>query len=1012
VLANLLPGLRELRAPLAAGYVWLLAGWIALEPHVDSDDSRVFSSLLELGDVASAIGLGVATSFAAYLVGLLSIGSLTPLLRRLRPGLAPKSEVAARNHVTSTLQRIDGRVTGTATSLRQLVAEETPESGGTLVDRVYEAVVNEFDLIRTRLLDKKPDLFSDADRHRAEAEFRLGVAPAVAILAVAVLVASFGDWIAFVAAGALVVAALGLAWHGLEATRAAGDVLVLVLTDGHVQSPTLERLEDAAKRLTPDIETDPPRPRREQVVTAMQAALGSAVVALRESPSDPTAAEGLASIAERGRDQIARVPVYMQPAPPLENALESADALLHLGADRLRQSTRLDEGSVAELEQRVGEIERLAAGEIAEPGLYEELVADLDRVSDALHAPSPVQRGLAVHALGTFLTADRHADPRAAVALLAQAARSSDPDVRAGAMSLFEREASTGISDHLTAESWEQVDFAGLRVPDSSLGAIDFRDAVLENADFSHAHLDGAQLHNASLKRARLNEANLTGAVLEYTDLAEATLEDADLSRATLVSPLVAGLRLARARLTEATFDPAEIPWHLTVGWRDAELSPEQTRAIEEFAGALPEGPRILMLMWEVPPLVAGGSWTACYHLIRRLRARGADVTVVVPWRREICEEHPFAMEVDVVHLGIDPIALATNGVSSFQEGIYSFTALEAGSYSPYNLRTPTQVGGPYGVYGVYGAYGATPELVPVVDEFAHRLAEWPRLDEFELLHAQDWVTFPAAQAAAGGRPWIAHFHSTASERHAGSASAPVWETDIELRGAASADLVLTPSARTSAIVRDMYDVDAGVAPNPLSRDAGERELGRFDTKRVVFLGRMTTQKGPDRFVDIARKTKVRVLATDWSFVAFGDGDERERLASEAGKLVDFRAGLPWSMRAEAFRGASAIVVPSRAEPFGMVVAEAMESGVPVLYPKEAGITEHIDLGSAAFGPDESLRAADLLYGLLRFETGWTARVKRQRQAIEDYRAAQHEDVVLSAWEELLSRTFEPLPAA
>jgi glycosyltransferase involved in cell wall biosynthesis len=40
-----------------------------------------------------------------------------------------------------------------------------------------------------------------------------------------------------------------------------------------------------------------------------------------------------------------------------------------------------------------------------------------------------------------------------------------------------------------------------------------------------------------------------------------------------------------------------------------------------------------------------------------------------------------------------------------------------------------------------------------------------------------------------------------------------------------------------------------------------------------------------------------------------------------------------WDKRGEAFRGASAMVVPSRSEPFGMVILEAMQYRVPVIYP-------------------------------------------------------------------------------
>lgn len=74
MLSSLLPGLRDLRAPLAAGYVWLMALYIALEPLTPARDeaSGVWASLIRLEDVVSTVGFGVAATFVAYLAGLIS----------------------------------------------------------------------------------------------------------------------------------------------------------------------------------------------------------------------------------------------------------------------------------------------------------------------------------------------------------------------------------------------------------------------------------------------------------------------------------------------------------------------------------------------------------------------------------------------------------------------------------------------------------------------------------------------------------------------------------------------------------------------------------------------------------------------------------------------------------------------------------------------------------------------------------------------------------------------------
>lgn len=112
-------------------------------------------------------------------------------------------------------------------------------------------------------------------------------------------------------------------------------------------------------------------------------------------------------------------------------------------------------------------------------------------------------------------------------------------------------------------------------------------------------------------------------------------------------------------------------------------------------------------------------------------------------------------------------------------------------------------------------------------------------------------------------------------------------------------------------------------------------------------------------------------------------------LAAETSDLIEFHGGLDWALRDEAFRSASAVVVPSRAEPFGMVVVEAMECGVPVLYTGRAGVAEIIDVGQV--DPSDSAGVANRLAQLLENETVWLRVAQMQLEAINDYREAEYE---------------------
>jgi hypothetical protein len=73
-LTSLLPGVRDLRAPLGAGYIWLLALYLAFEPTLPTgaEATGVWASLLALKDEIGPAGLGIVLTFIAYLVGSIS----------------------------------------------------------------------------------------------------------------------------------------------------------------------------------------------------------------------------------------------------------------------------------------------------------------------------------------------------------------------------------------------------------------------------------------------------------------------------------------------------------------------------------------------------------------------------------------------------------------------------------------------------------------------------------------------------------------------------------------------------------------------------------------------------------------------------------------------------------------------------------------------------------------------------------------------------------------------------
>ncbi len=643
-----------------------------------------------------------------------------------------------------------------------------------------------------------------------------------------------------------------------------------------------------------------------------------------------------------------------------------------------------------------------------------------DRLGTALsetftHLVSTEWRQRVVGAAGLlpFFTADRADFHPQALTVLIAAARFNDeePAVRQGIRLAVERAIGAVAPELLAEVSWQGVRLPDVNLTKAHLAGVDLRDAVLENARFSGADLTGANLTAAGLQGARLDGATLRDAVLTYADLAGATLAGATLTRATLSNMKVLNLDLDRADLRNIGPGWRGVPWDATRNWRQALFDDPVRAELDHIYGLAVPKQRVLMLVWEIPPMVAGGTWTACYHLMRNLRRRGADVTVVVPWARNslILDPPPFGVDVPVVTLDVEvPAEAVADGACS----LYGVTAMSA----PYARRPSCTRASPYGGGGVLwsgytspagGAYGSPYRAGPLsgsilfrlIRAFTQRLRDYVVDHPADLIHAHDWVTFDAARAAAERIqvPWIAHFHSTEADRQPGNAD-PLTER-IEQSAFENATRIVTVSEATQRTLVAAYD-PAGrhtvdVVPNSLSEGAAPTaEMGRFETHRVVFLGRLSRQKGVDRFCEVADQVRNSDFTAD--FAAYGDGPDYWQLGQHR---VSSLGALGWDKRGTAFRGASALLVPSRAEPFGMVVLEAMQHHVPVIYPAESGAAEVLQSGVKITGGDTTAMAAAVMR-LLGNLGAWEEAVVAGAREIERYPERGYEDRLIAVWTE------------
>nr|WP_282558884.1 SAV_2336 N-terminal domain-related protein [Methylosinus sp. C49] len=521
-----------------------------------------------------------------------------------------------------------------------------------------------------------------------------------------------------------------------------------------------------------------------------------------------------------------------------------------------------------------------------------------------------------------------------------------------------------------------------------------------------------------------------------------------DHSRQILASRADDGLRLWRMdqgrRLafipvaTQASEDAVDIAFHPR---RPLLLAPDESgRALRLLTARLRPRPRrfsgdrphILMLMWEIPPLVVGGVWTACHALVRKLRRDGARVTVVAPWERARLIFDPFGDGTPVVALGIAPPEEGKRAPSPYDQTPASWSTASVGAiWSSYlddaapppreepSHRIWSSYGGAPRAWSIYGGYSSAPAwssyggrpspysvydeqalsaspLFRLIEEFQRRLRDYVATADADLIHAHDWVTFDAARAASTlvGVPWVAHFHSLEIDRRPDGGDYLIER--IEQGAVNAATRLVAPSDVTRRALIDRYyalDDRIAVIPNTAPEAAGSSvQRGDPTSRRVVFIGRLARQKGLDRFCDLAdRVSRAGVTAR---FEVFGDGEERARLRD---RTVVWRGPLGWNERGHAYGGASVVVVPSRAEPFGMVILEAMERGVPVVYAKESGAAEALRAG-LRIAPDDIGAMANMVIALLEDGGFWRKIVEEQSQALQDYRARADERRLVDLW--------------
>jgi glycogen(starch) synthase len=364
---------------------------------------------------------------------------------------------------------------------------------------------------------------------------------------------------------------------------------------------------------------------------------------------------------------------------------------------------------------------------------------------------------------------------------------------------------------------------------------------------------------------------------------------------------------------------------------------------------------KIFMLGWEFPPFISGGLGTACYGLTRAMDQLGMEVTFVLPKM----VESKYATHVKLLTPG-SKIPVSSSKFRELKN--VKFHTINS-SLQPYTtpeqyhqrieelLRHKQQIHGgsikPASQLFITKDYSG--DMYTEVHRYAAMAAELAENEQFDIVHAHDWMTYPAgiAVAAISGKPLVVHIHSTEFDRSGEHVNQMIY--DIEREGMHQADKVITVSHYTRNIIISRYGVSADkveVVYNGVERNEKwpvDETVINKDEKIVLFLGRITMQKGPEYFLQAAKK--VLEFMDNVKFVMAGSGDMMHRAIEMAaglgiGHKVLFTGFLRGEDVQKIYKMADLYVMPSVSEPFGIAPLEALDNDVPVIISKQSGVSE------------------------------------------------------------------------
>jgi glycosyltransferase involved in cell wall biosynthesis len=371
---------------------------------------------------------------------------------------------------------------------------------------------------------------------------------------------------------------------------------------------------------------------------------------------------------------------------------------------------------------------------------------------------------------------------------------------------------------------------------------------------------------------------------------------------------------------------------------------------------------KVLMLGWEFPPLFNGGLGVATYGIVKSL-SQNTNIRLIIPSASDNIdlsnvrisglnkltaedldlEKLQYRLSFQNTALHEIPIRVSAYHHSNVILQNEVLEKEEAKNLSSIHARKnfTEKINDLFSDKEVYGR-----NIMYKVHMFPVLAEEIAASHEFDIIHAHDWITFPAAVniKRKTGKPLVLHVHSLETDRADHTTRNEIYH--LEKNALQEADRIIAVSQFTKDQIVEHYGIDADritVVHNGIDPINITRKEHQLKDKMVVFLGRITNQKGPQFLLETAEKV-VRVYPRV-KFVVAGTGDLFTHLLESSaykklGSKFIFTGFLSKAKVNELLSMADVYFMPSVSEPFGLTALEAAQYKIPSVISTQSGAAE------------------------------------------------------------------------